>query len=326
MTTLLLSLMLGAAPAEPLHVAPAVAERGEVKAGTPLSHTFTLRNDGATPLTIASVEGGCGCLRPRVSKALLPLGASAELALDVNTLASNAGVNVWKVTVRYEHGPEGQRATGEKEVYLKAKVVREVEVEPVSLFMAVEREATYTITVSDRRKTPLTVTAATCSAKHVRTQLTAADVDSRGRRYQQVRVTVRDDCPPGHHADEIVLTTDDPDYRELRVPLRVVRKAPGQVAATPEQLDLRLAKGQTSASGLVRLRDPDDQLVAVERVEADHPALRTKWAAGPGSAVTLRLGVEPGPNQPSGLGTVTVHLKGPNPKVIVVPVSWQGPE
>jgi hypothetical protein len=326
MTTLLLSLMLGAAPAEPLHVEPALAERGEVKAGVPLSQTFTLRNDGATPLTIAGVEGSCGCARPRVAKTLLPPGAAAKLALDVNTLASNAGVNVWKVTIRYEHGPEGLRAAGEKEVYLKAKVVREVEVEPVSLFMVVEREATHTITVSDRRKTPLTVTAATCSAKHVRTQLTAAGVDAKGRRSQQVRVTILDDCPPGHHADEIVLTTDDPDYRELRVPLQAVRKAPGQVAVTPEQLDLRLAKGQTTASGLVRLRDPDDQPIAVERVEADHPALRTKWAAGPGPAVTLRLGVEPDPNQPSGLGTVTVHLKSPKPRVIVVPVSWQGPE
>jgi hypothetical protein len=315
---------VGAEPThEPLQIQPATADRGEVKAGAPLQQTFTLRNNTAAELRITDIAAGCGCLRPRITKRTLQPGESVDLSVEINTLAQSAGPNAWKVTVHFVQGPDGQTTSGSHELVIKARVVREIDVEPIALFLSVDGEAMHTISVTDRRERPLKITGVGCDAKFVRTQLLPASEASPRRR--QIQVHLSADCPAGHHSETIVVQTDDPAYRELRIPLIIVRKAPGQIQATPEQLDLRLTKGQKAASGLVRLRDPDDKQIVVEKLEADHPALRFKWAIGPGSMATLRLGVEFPDAPTSGLGSVTIHLKEPKKQVIIIPVAWQAP-
>jgi hypothetical protein len=312
------------APA-PLQCANASVDHAEVKAGTIVAHSFVLKNTGTSAVTIADVETGCGCLRPRVSSTTVAPGASTEVRVEVNTISQPAGANAWKAKVRYLDSSEGNKTGYELELIQKARIVREISVDPVALYLSIDRETSHTITISDRRAKPLTISEARCGHKHVKTQLSAVGVNARGERIQQVHITVVDDCPAGFHSEVVQLVTDDPAYRELRIPLTIVRKAPGQVAATPETITLRLAVGQTSASGLVRLRDPDDRTVVVERMEADHPALRTKWAAGPGAMATLRLGIELTGERSSGLGSVRIHIKEPKPQILVIPVVWQTP-
>jgi hypothetical protein len=322
---LLLTALGHAEPMGPLQTREAIVDRGEVKAGAPLSQKFSLKNEGTGVLAFAKIDAGCGCIRPSISKKMLQPGETAELEVELNTLTQPAGPNAWTIGVRYRDGPETQPTAGVLELRIKAKIVREIDVQPVALHMSIDREATHTITVTDRRSKPLTITAVRCESKHVKTQLTAAGKNGRGENVQQVHVTILETCPPGYFAENLLFVTDDPEYRELRVPLMVTRKSPGQIVCAPEQIDLRLAKGQNAASGLVRLRDPDDKPVVIEKIESDHPDIRTKWAAGPGSMATLRLGIELSDNPSSGLAAVKVHIKEPKPQVIVIPVSWQAP-
>jgi hypothetical protein len=156
-------------------------------------------------------------------------------------------------------------------------------------------------------------------------QFTAPGLNSHKQRIQQVQVTVLETIPAGHSMFPLVFLTDDPDYRELRVPLMVTRRAAGEAVATPDVLDLRLAKGQKAASGLVRLRVPDDKPLEVDRIEADNSVVRFKSATGPGQMVTLRIGVELEGARVSGLASVKVVLKEPKGQVIVIPVSWHVP-
>ncbi len=309
----------------PLQAIEAVVDHGEVKAGAILSHSFRLKNGGTSLITIGDVVAGCGCLRPRVSSRMLQPGASAEVKVEINTISQSAGPNTWKVTVHYLHGPEGKTTEHQLELIQKAKIVREINVEPVALYLSIEKETSHTIVITDRRSKPLTVSEARCSHKHVKVQLTAVGVNVKGERIQQVHVTVLDDCPPGFHSDVVQLVTDDPACRELRIPMTVVCKAPGQITATPDQMTLRLAEGQNAASGLIRLRDPDDRTVVVDKMEADHPAVRMKWAAGPGSMATVRVGIELTGERSSGLASVRVHIKEPKPQTLVIPVVWQVP-
>jgi hypothetical protein len=326
MNTILLFLAAAAtthAPA-PLQAEAPIVDRGEIRAGTILDQAFTLKNLGRDEITIADVEVGCGCLRPRVSSTTVAPGASTEVRVEVNTISQPAGANAWKVTVRYLRGPDNKTAH-ELELIQKARIVREINVDPVALYLSIDRETSHAITISDRRAKPLTVSEARCGHKHVKTQLSAVGVNARGERIQQIHVTVSDECPSGFHSEVVQLLTDDPDYRELRIPLTIVRKAPGQVTATPESITLRLGQGQKAASGLVRLRDPDDRTVVVEKLEVDDPALRTKWAPGPGSMATLRLGIDLPGERASGIGSVRVYVKEPKPQILVIPVVWQAP-
>jgi hypothetical protein len=152
----------------------------------------------------------------------------------------------------------------------------------------------------------------------------AADADR--RRSQRIELTVTDSCPPGQYADEVCIDTDDPDYKELRIPLRVVKKAAATgVQAVPASASLRFARDQASASVLVRLRDAADREVVVEKAEADHPAVTCKCARGPGAMSTLRITVELKDARAAGVAVVTARLKGPTAETILVPVSWTVP-
>jgi Protein of unknown function (DUF1573) len=327
MNATLILLVAAAAPGAsgPLQTANASVDHGEVKAGTILAHTFPLKNTGTSPVTIADVETACGCLRPRISSTTIAPGESTDVRVEINTIAQPAAANSWKVAVCYWSGPEGNKTAHELDLVQKARIVREFDIEPVALVLSIERETSHKLTLSDRRAKPLTITEARCGHKHVKTQIGAVGVNARGERIQQVQVTVLEACPGGFYSEVLQLLTDDPAYRELRIPLTIVRKGPGQITATPETLTLRLAQGQKAASGLVRLRDPDDRTVVVEKMEIDDPVLRTKWAAGPGAMATLRLGVELAAEPTSGIGSVRVYIKEPKPQILVIPVIWQAP-
>jgi Protein of unknown function (DUF1573) len=299
-----------------------VVDRGEIKAGAALTQRFELVNRGSETVTIVDISVGCGCQKHHLSRKEVPPSESAELLMDVNTLPQSAGPNAWIATVKYV---EGRQAVKEMQLRIQARVVREITVEPVSLFLSIDKETTHPVTVTDGRAKPLTVTAARCDSPHVKTQLGAKTATGNGAQSQQVLITILATAPAGHSAATLLLITDDAEYRELRVPIVVSRKTPGQVDASPEQIDLRLAHGQTAASGLVRLRDPDDRPVIVDRIESDQSIVRCKWAAGPGAMATLRVGVETGGNAASGSGAVTVYVKEPKPQVLVIPISWKVP-
>lgn len=317
---LLLTAILGADPS-PLAVDPISIDLGELTTNKPLVQVFRLKNTGASSLTIGEVAGGCGCFRQQLSEKVLEPGKITELTIGINLLTQPDGPNTWRAVVRYQT----EAGKGERVLQIAAKVKKDVTVEPVALMLLSEKEITGTLTVTDRRGKPLTVTGARIGLKDVRTEVKTA-TDAGGKRSQKIDLTVADACAPGQYADEIAIDTDDPEYRELRIPVRVIRKpAATGVEAVPGSVTLRFAKEQTSASSLLRLRDADDREVVVDKAESDHPAIACKWAPGPGSMATLRVTVDLSKANAAGVGVVTVKLKGPAAETILIPISWTLP-
>jgi hypothetical protein len=242
----------------------------------------------------------------------------------INLLTQPEGPNSWKMAVRYRTQSDPP-VTGEHLIQIAAKVRKDVFVEPVALMMSAEKEITGTLTVVDRRGKPLTVTGARLGLKDAKAEVKPA-TDAGGRRTQKIELTVADACPPGQYADEVCIDTDDPAYKELRIPLRVVKKAAASgVQVSPASVTLRFAKGQSTASSLVRLRDAKDGDVVVDKAESDHPAIACKWAAGPGTMTTLRVTVDLDQAKAAGVAVVSVRLKGPTAETILIPVSWTLP-
>ena len=326
MHTLHLFMLATALTAEPspLTIETPSVDLGELAANKPLVQTFLLKNTGSTSLNVTDVAGVCGCFRHKLSATVIEPGQTTELTVGINLLTQPEGTNSWKMAVRYRTGG-APPTTGEQLVQIAAKVRKDVRVEPVALMLSAEKEITGTLTVIDRRGKPLTVTAVRLGLKDVRaTVKPAADVD--GRRTQVIELTVADDCPPGQYADEVCIDTDDPEYKELRVPVRVVKKAAATgVQSAPGSVTLRFAKGQSAASALVRLRAASDGEVVVAKAESDHPAIACKWAPGPGAMTTLRVSVNLEKTKAAGVAVVTVQVKGPVAETILIPVSWTVP-
>ncbi len=335
MYAILAALLFGATPGDagPLTAPAPSADRDEVRTGPPLTQTFELTNtDPVAAVTITGVETTCGCLKPKVSREVLRPGEKTELTLTVNTLTQPAGHNVWRMTVRYrvaqptaDPTPPSVAPDRALELKLSATLVREVSVTPPMLAISTSGEVTQTVTVSDLRSAPLTVQSAATTNPHLKATVRPATAEG-GVRTQAVDLTVTAAFPPGQSDETLVLLTSDPACRELRVPVRVTKRTPGAVVATPEGLDVRFARGQAEASALVQLRRPGGGAVRVERVECDHPGVRARWAAATGPVATVRVVVDlEKAGGRAGRADVRVILAEPAGETVVVPAAWSAP-
>lgn len=320
MNTLLLALAVGAAdpPAAPLHCATPVAARGDVRGGPPLAHTFDLTNRGAGALAITKVEAGCGCLRRQLGSDTLQPGATTKLTIEVNTLTQPDGPNRWQAAVHYQTaGADGKPQTGELLLQITATLSREVAVSPPQLGFSASGAASQVLTLTDARAKRLTVVKAAASSPDL-----TVEVGPRTDKGQPVTVKLAADAPAGHRDEAVVLLTDDPAYPELRVPVRVLKRDAGAVAATPDAVAVRFAAGQGEVSTLVQLRAADGKAVGIAGVACDHPKVAVKWAAGSGPVAVVRVTVTEDAAAQAGTATVRVKLTEPAGQEVVIPVGW----
>jgi Protein of unknown function (DUF1573) len=63
---------------------------GTVKAGTPLNHTFKIKNDGTAPLEITNVSPACGCTTTNYDKVIAP-GQTGGITLAIDKTESYSG-------------------------------------------------------------------------------------------------------------------------------------------------------------------------------------------------------------------------------------------
>jgi hypothetical protein len=313
----LLAAGIGNPPGGPLHCPAAVAAKGEVKGGPALSHTFELTHRGGGTLTITRVEAGCGCLRQSLSNAVLTPGEMARLTLEVNTLTQPDGPNRWQIAVGYKvEAPGVPPQTGELSLLITATLSRDVKVTPPQLGFSTTGTAAQKLIVNDRRDKPLTVLKATTSSPFL-----TAEVGPRATgKGQAIEVKLLPDAPAGHRDESVVLLTDDPEYPELRIPVRVLKRAAGTIRVTPESISVRFAPGQTEISTLVQLRAADGKTIEVSGVESDLPGVTARHSSRAGSVTVVRVTVTD--SQQSGSCKVRVKMSQPAGQELVIPVAW----
>jgi len=306
----ILPLLVFAVANPPALACPApVAAKGEIKAGPPLAHAFQLTNRSPDTITIAKVEAGCGCVQRSLSAKVLKPGETATLTLGVNTLTQPDGPNRWQAIVYWS----ANGAAGELAVSVTATLSREVTITPPQLGFSTTGEATQQLAIADRRAKPLAILKATSSSPH----LTA----SIGNGTVQVKLTA--DAPAGQRDEVISLQTDDPVYPEFRIPVRINKKAPGQVAASPEEVTVKFAAGQDEVSALVQLRAPEGKAVRIDSAVSDFSAATVKHSTAAGPVATLRITIGGAAASQSGSCKVTVKLAEPAGQEVIVPVSWK---
>ncbi|MCI0704330.1 MAG: DUF1573 domain-containing protein [Planctomycetia bacterium] len=313
------------APPATFHSPVPLAAKGDIKAGPPLVHTFELwHNAPAGTVTITKVEAGCGCLRQTLSSGVLQPGERAKLTLEVNTLTQPDGPNRWQAVVSYKlEAPGAKVQVGEVLLQITATLSRDITVNPPQLAFSSAGEASQTLTLTDRRAKPLTVLKAASSSQHLTTEVAPAAKAATGRT-QTVTIKLSATAPTGHRDEVVVLYTDDPAYPELRVPVRVLKRAAGAVTATPEAVNVRFAANQKEVSTLVQLRSPDGKAVSAAGAESDHPGVQVKSSTGSGPVATVRITVTEAASTQAGQCTVRVRLKEPTASEVAIPVSWTG--
>ena len=291
---------------------------GDVRSGATVTHRFTLVNRGVTELVIAEVRTECGCTVPKLEKRRLQPGEETSLGLIVNTLTQAAGPQSWPVRLQYQCGEQ----SGELMLALTATVVPTVSIDPAGIGIYTDSSMSRDITLLDRRSEPLAIRVVTTTSPKLHAVQSEPRRDADGHTIYTIQLEVAPDFPEGRHDETLSIYTTDGDFRELRVPVTVIKKQHLTVSATPDNIALTGAKEQPLPSSLVRLRGPDDEAIQIERVEADHPAIRCTWAMGPNNMATVKIAFDRSKIDGDGVqSAVHVYVTKPSAQTLTIPVN-----
>jgi hypothetical protein len=317
------ALVLGAtAVRADLHFPETRHDAGELLCGARVSHAFAFVNRGPEAVEVTDTRTGCGCLTPRLDRRVYQPGEKGEVRLEVNTLSVPPGSHTWRVQVFTRQGGQAR----ETPLYVSGRVVAEIQVQPPVLTVFADQAVGHTITFTDLRPPPLTVTSVRASSPHLAARVTGRRQNDAGHWVHAIQLDVAADCPEGRHEEVVSIDTDDPAYRDLRVPVTVVKRPRNAVTAVPGRVTLLAPAGQPVPSRVVLLHGADDRPVEVERVEADDPAVVCHWAPGPGSRATVRVGADRARMKADVLDSVVrVHVREPARQVVTIPVTVRAP-
>jgi len=295
---------------------------GEVHAGSPLSYTFNFQNRGADAGEVTGIHSTCGCLTPRLSGKRYQPGEQGSLQVAINTLSPALGPHVWQVTLSCK----SKGTTVEVPLRVKAKIVREIIVEPAAVSMYVDGPVQSEIRLTDLRPQPLTITTVASSAGWLQARQAAEERDASGRLVRIVQLRVAENAPQGTHEESLSLFTNDPGYLEIKVSVTVVKRSRQRVTATPNRVDLTADANSSFLNRTLLIRDRENQDVVVEAVSSEDPTVTCQWAKGPGSMTTVKIKVDTkGIHEKNWKTTLYVQVAKPVVQTLIIPVNVSHP-
>jgi hypothetical protein len=313
---LLLSLILGPAQITQLACPEPVVDRGTVRGGPVLKQTFTLTNRGDSVVQILETRGSCGCLKPKLSLNNLKPGESATLELEVGTLSQPEGLNIWSVYLRCRcAGSETEQVV---RVQVKAIVERELAVEPAALRLFASPGLAHEITLIDRRPNPLTISTIRTTSPRVLAEWSGPWQRASNGWERKLRVQLAD----GNDGklDEVVqLFSDDPDYREIGIPVTGALRSKRRYVVSPEEVTMPAASSGSASSFTILIRSLDGRLVEIDKAECDDTALMCRFADGTWPTASVRVQVKKDQTA-ARQSMLRVHVLQPVPQTLEIPV------
>jgi len=302
----------------PLRFDPPELELGELRTGQEVEHRVKLVNQGPTPIEVQAVTASCGCLRVWQVPTRVPAGGTAELNLAVHTLSAPAGPQNWQVKV----GWGGSAGLQTLALPVRATVRQEVVLQPPMLRVNSSGATRHELVVVDHRPSTFRIVRAVTSSPCLRISEPVERTDATGRRVRALTLTIDGQLPPGRYEEQVVIHTDDPVHRELRVLVDVTRRGGQRVEALPEQLELVLPAADARASRVVVLRDLRGRPVEIESLETSHPALSARGPEGEAATASIRLEVRGDLIKQDRLeGEVVVRMVAPAGEKVTIPVT-----
>ena len=280
------------------------ANLGELRGGPVYSHRFEFVNDSAQPVEIIDLRLGCGCLQPVLDKRIYQAGEKGTLLMNLRTLGQPNGPRTWQTHVHYRVGEMHQ----ETSLIVAATIRNEVTIEPSIVGLTVETTLRQEVTIQDHRPQPMKITAVLASSPAIR----VSTKSSEGGVTKVVLEVNRSALTASRQEETLSIYTDDPNYRQLQVPMMLIRANRAKVSATPDKVEIIGAGSQ-----LVRLRAAGDKTVRIQKAEADQPLVHCTWAMGPGNDATLKISAG---SPRVGMVSVRVQLAQPADEIVSVPV------
>ena len=196
-----------------------IKDFGAVNKGKRITHEFQIRNDGDAVLQITQVRPSCGCTVAEYDRTVAP-GATGKVKATVDTRNFKGGIA--KSVRVFTNDPSNPQI----DLVIKANVKSRVEVDPgYARFIAVygepQRTSVQSVWSADQRD--LQILDVESPYPFVKVSFREASDDERKKgasgRQWQVEVELDQEAPVGALADFVVLTTNHPELKTLRVPV-----------------------------------------------------------------------------------------------------------
>ncbi len=294
-----------------------IVKAGKIKSGPILSRTFRFQNTGKRPIRIVGTRTGCKCVIPKSAKKTYAPGEKGTIDLQVETLSSASGEKRWVAYIQYQEGSDTKTAA----VELHATLETEVSVQPARVAMRVRSSFKQKFVLYDKRTKPLKVVAVECTSPHLKARRVSSRSKQDGQWTTPVELEVTRALPDGTHREYLVLYTDDVEYRELKVPVSII-KGVSRATVTPSRLRVALSRTKPVAPSVLIVRSPDaSQKVKIKDVLTNHPAVRCQWDSAAKTVTKVRLTVDPKQLTSGGFQTsVQIILSEPSSSVLTVRV------
>ncbi len=288
---------------------PPLVNLGEMKAGPVYSQTVSLRNVGTLPLEIVDIRRGCNCVEPRLSTRILKPQERAFATIALRSLGQAEGDRTWRSTFVYQLGEERHEA----ELVLRGKLTTEIRVEPSALSLEIARRVQKVITIQDRRPVPFTVKSVDVSHPGIETaieQTPGAPVKIHIDVAASSLRSIREEAT-------LAITTNDPDYRQLVIPITLIKASETPVQAVPQRV---IIHGERPSS-LVRLRSPGGRPIVIESATCSLPGVKLTWANGSEVGATLRVTFSASIPNAGPLPSIEVRCSEPAGATVTIPLS-----
>ncbi len=292
---------------------PPNIDLGEAKAGQVFAQQVKVTNQGRESITISEIKSSCGCIQPVLEPATLAPGATGILKLQINTLTSSPGPTTYGLRLRFTD--QGQLR--ELQYILTCRVVQELVVTPASITFIGERPRPQTITILDKRSTPIRPVKLEASSPFLQVEwIQPAQAEPQPQ--YALHLTVREGLEPRQYDEEIIIHTSDQAYPVLRIPIKIVKKAKARYVASPILVSL---SPSVAPSRQVTIRDQQGEAVSIERFEVTQ-GLVVSITNQATASVTLNVALDPNNKREGPFDAeVRAYLKGqPTPVKVLVNV------
>lgn len=296
-----------------------IKDFGVVNKGQRVTHEFHIRNDGDAVLRITDVKPSCGCTVADFDKTVAA-GEIGKVTATVDTRNFKGGIA--KSVRVYTNDPDNPQI----DLVIKANVKSQIEVDPgYARFIAVygEPQKTSVQTVWSGDRDDLRILKAESPYSFVKVVHREASEDEKASGVKgpqwQVEVSLDKDAPVGPIADFIVLTTNHPKLKTMRIPVSgFVRPV---MSVTPRLQDFgrrELTEPQTAS---LEIRNLSSTAVDLGEISTDVSGLNAEIEpVEEGRLYKVLLTLEPGMAKGDFEGLVTISTNSSKQPTIEVSV------
>ena len=296
-----------------------IKDFGVVNRGDRVTHEFVIDNAGSGELQITSVKPSCGCTVADYDRAIAG-GTNGKIKATMDT--SNLKGGIAKAVRVYTNDPVNPEIT----LVMKANVKSQVEIDPgYARFVAVYGEPQKTIVEKlwSSEYPDLEILAVDSPFPFVKTSFRESPEGERDKgiegRQWQIAVKLDKDAPVGPMADFIVVKTNHPELKTVRIPLSgFVRPV---LPVTPRVADFgrrELTENQTAS---LEIRNLSSSTVELGEISTDIEGLEAEIEPiEDGRLFKVLLTLKPGAPKGDFEGMVTISTSSARQPTVEVSV------